>query len=206
MADCKPAIKQCFKEIKGLYPAWWDQHYKTQQDVIDAMNVWYKHLHHLSPETISAAFDKAVQAGDYIPNALSVLKLSKPTNDDLGLPSDQQAFRQWLRMVELPTDTRDWSKVHPAVAWCHKYLASDYFTLRQKPEKDQMAAFMEFWQEAREMAETGESFGTFLPAPDKAEKAPEKPQKAGKPKTRAEIAAPHIKAIRELIDKVHVNA
>ena len=208
MDDCKQTIKQCFWEIKALYPAWWDNHYKSKDDVIDAMNIWYKHLGRLPADTISRAFNKAVQAGDYIPNALSVLKYSRPDSKDLGLPTDHQAFRSWLAMVSLPPAARAWDTLHPAVGWCHQYIAEDYCNLRLRPEAEQKRAFLELWAEAVQLTSEGKPLNIALDAPERpvaantdklADSVPVKrPKPADGPK-RASMAMANISKLREMV-------
>ena len=178
-------IKAIFYEMRDLYSAWWSKQYKDPGDVRRAMNTWLSHLDHLTPEQIRHGFNVSVRQADYVPDIRSIIRNAQPTSSDLGLPTDDQAFRAWLRTSSIPRDIRSWSDTHPAVYWCHQCLTADLFNLSKRPEKDQKAAFMEFWREAKDMAAKGEPFTNRLDAPMQ---APQPPVEAQKPETDSDTA------------------
>ena len=189
------AVCYCFRMFKDLFPAWFKSSFETRQDVADSIASWQAHLADLTPEEIKRGFDISIKQSKWIPDVMAVRRNAKLTAQDLGMPTEREAFRTWLKIQTLPLQERDWTKLHPAVYWCHRYLAADLVNLQLKPEAEQRLLFVELWSEAVTAAAEGEKFNTALPTPGEVNIAP-KPAEKG---YHAKIATPHISNIRAML-------
>lgn len=126
-----------------------------------------------SPQMIKRGLDRCVQEfKSWPPNPIEFRALCYPTTDELGLPTEAQAFQQAVGNAK---------QRHPAVILTLRNMGSGSFSLRRADEKTAMAMFRKQWiQTVQFVADGGE-----LPEPEK--QIPERSQgtEAGRKKAGA---------------------
>ena len=178
--------KRLHQRFSTLYGPTFTNQFPGDQSINDWVALWCNALAGVTAEQIRKALERcALDENPFPPKPGIFLKLMQPTNKDLNLPTDDQAFRSWLRTSSIPLDIRSWKDVHPGVHWCHQCLTADMFNLSKRPENEQKKAFLEFWSEAKNMAAKGEPFTNRIDAP---QQAPQTPVAAQKPETDSDIA------------------
>lgn len=146
-----------FQRMTGLYSHKWISSYGAEPTP-----EWEIAIRDCSPQMIKRGIDRAVkQFKSWPPNPIEFRNLCFPTTDELGLPSDDQAFQQAVGNV---------SDRHPAVIFTLRNMGGESFRLRRTDEKTALAMFKKQWVETVQFV----SDGGELPEPEK--QIPERPQ------------------------------
>ena len=139
-----------FQRMVGLYGTRFTSAYG-----VDPTPEWQMVASNCTPEMLKRGLDRCVeQFESWPPNPIEFRALCLPQAEDLGLPSEDQAFAQAVGNVK---------ERHPSVLLTMRNMGSDLFTLRHSDEKKARKMFAEAWARTVNFVANGGE----LPVPEK---------------------------------------
>ena len=164
-----------YQRMTGFYPLLWAKAYGT-----DPSREWIIALRDLSFDQISAGFNRMVlEKLQYPPNPIQFRTLCFPKPEELGLPSENQAFNESLKSN---CDKHPWVK-----EMLRTMSSEDAYEFRRADAKTARTLFKTHWNLIIDRVMAGEE------APDIELEIEDKPVKASK-----ETAAEGMAALRGL--------
>ena len=131
-----------WKRMTGLYAHKWTGAYG-----VDPTPEWEMALDCLTPEMVRTGLDRTVsERWDWPPNPIQFRELCLPTSEDLGLPSDDDAFQQ---AVGNATDK------DPSVIYTLRNMGDEVYKFRRCETEKARKLFKKHWDKTIEYVMTG---------------------------------------------------
>lgn len=155
-------VNELFQSLQIAYPAW-THTFKTQNELALAKKSWVKTFMECgicTEEQIRLGMKRArADKSDFFPSAGKFVSWCKPTPEELGLPSESDAYREAALNSHNPIG-HQWS--HPAVYFAGK--ETGWFFLKSEPQRDTQPAFNRVYEDICKRVMRGDVF--VVPAPD----------------------------------------
>lgn len=160
-AETANVVNWLFVELQAVFPSW-RYSYATDEALNSAKKTWIKAFIDAginSINQIQLGLKKArASKSSYWPAVGVFIEWCKPTAEDFGLPSQEDAFREAIANLGIFI-TAKWS--HPAV--CDAVKQTTCYVLKNRPEKDARAVFYRNYAIMVERVRRGENLKADIP-------------------------------------------
>jgi hypothetical protein len=142
-------------------------HYSNQfekaapdENTLNALKAAYaSKLSGLTPKDVLRGLNRATNS-KFMPNPWEFAEACRATVEDLKMPSEEDAYEEFLRVFNRPSGFRNWGLVHPGVYWC--YLQNSSFDWNHMTQEKLSARFKALYRKAIQFKRDGNEFPVYV--------------------------------------------